>query len=340
VTVLPGDFDETTRTRRQRRPGGKPFGVVLVALATLYAAFALWRLVASGLYDLDGNGLTVAALALTPYLAATGVVLSLFVALFRRWGSAVVVFALSAALGLTLVPRYFADGQPGTGGPVLRVMAVNLYYGEADAAAVVSLVRQRAVDVLAVTELTPAAAKRLEQAGLGEVLPHQHFQPAAAAAGSGVASRYPLVAIDLAGPSSFRQPSAAVHVEDQVVEVVAVHAMPPVDDSRAWAADLRSLPRANKEGAVRVLAGDFNATLDHAEFRRLLTRGYVDAADQLGLGMMATWPRERSLPPVTIDHVLIDSRAAVRNFQVVDLPGSDHRAILATVRLPGSAWSG
>ena len=37
-------------------------------------------------------------------------------------------------------------------------------------------------------------------------------------------------------------------------------------------------------GDGRILAGDFNATFDHPEFRALLDRGYVDAADAAGAG--------------------------------------------------------
>ena len=102
-----------------------------------------------------------------------------------------------------------------------------------------------------------------------------------------------------------------------------------------WRADLRALPRATPRGAVRILAGDFNATLDHAEFRRVLDRGYEDAADELGDGLRATWPANGRLTlPVTIDHVLADERCGVRDLEVIDLPGSDHRAVLVELELP------
>ncbi|MGH3434429.1 MAG: endonuclease/exonuclease/phosphatase family protein [Thermocrispum sp.] len=332
MTVIPGDFDEPIE--RQRRPGGPVFTWFLALLATLFAGLALWRLVGSGLFGWDGFELTAVTLALTPYVAAGGVLLTLFIAVFRRWGSAVVVFALTAALGLTLLPRYIGDAQPGTGGPILRVLAVNMYFGEADPAAIVAVARARAVDVVALSEMTPAAAAGLEQAGLSELLPHQHFQAAYGASGSGIASRYPLRPVDLVGPTTFQQPNAALDVGGRAVEVVAVHSLPPVTRYAAWASDLRSLPRTDKQGAIRVLAGDFNASLDHAEFRRLLDLGYVDAADQLGMGLVATWPQRRSAPPVTLDHVLVDSRAAVRGFRVVDISGSDHLAVLATLQLP------
>ena len=75
--------------------------------------------------------------------------------------------------------------------------------------------------------------------------------------------------------------------------------------------DLRALPPATPDGRLRILAGDFNATLDHAELRRILDTGYQDAAAQVGAGLHGTWPRDRAFPPpVTIDHVLADDASA------------------------------
>jgi endonuclease/exonuclease/phosphatase (EEP) superfamily protein YafD len=102
----------------------------------------------------------------------------------------------------------------------------------------------------------------------------------------------------------------------------------------AWRDDLRSLPGAGR-GPVRILAGDFNATLDHAELRRLLDTGYEDAADEVGAGLRATWPRRWRFPhPVAIDHVLADRRCGVRAFSVHAIPGTDHRAVFAELVLP------
>ena len=89
-------------------------------------------------------------------------------------------------------------------------------------------------------------------------------------------------------------------------------------------------------GDGRILAGDFNATLDHPELRALLDRGYVDAADAAGAGLKPTWPappRKRALP-LTIDHILVDRRVRVERVTVVRIPRSDHRAVIAVLRLP------
>jgi len=84
----------------------------------------------------------------------------------------------------------------------------------------------------------------------------------------------------------------------------------------------------------RVLLGDFNATLDHREFRRVLDRGYYDAADATGDGLRATWPTDRSRPMLTIDHVLLPESIRTRKVNVHDVRGSDHRAVIAEILLP------
>jgi endonuclease/exonuclease/phosphatase family metal-dependent hydrolase len=118
------------------------------------------------------------------------------------------------------------------------------------------------------------------------------------------------------------------------VAVQAVHPLPPITASsvRSWRATLRTLPPARR-GPPRVIAGDFNATLDHRELRRLLDTGYADAADVTGGGLRTTWPVQRRRPPVTIDHVLADERLAVLRYEVHELPGTDHRAVLAELAL-------
>jgi endonuclease/exonuclease/phosphatase family metal-dependent hydrolase len=101
---------------------------------------------------------------------------------------------------------------------------------------------------------------------------------------------------------------------------------------------LRELPSAGTGGTLGVLLGDFNATLDHRELRRVLDRGYVDAADATGEGFRTTWPAGRRFPPeIAIDHVLADRRIAARSLSVHLVPRSDHRAVIAVLELPRAA---
>ncbi|MFB9727945.1 endonuclease/exonuclease/phosphatase family protein [Haloechinothrix salitolerans] len=308
--------------------------VTLVAAVVGLAAYAVLRLFVSGVLDTDGNRYTAAALALNPYAALTGALLAAIALLARRWWTAALAVALSVALAATLMPRVLADPQPAASGPTIRVLALNMYFGNAAAEDVVQLVRERAIDVLALLELDPAAVSALDTAGLDGVMPHRVFEPAGAAVGSGIASRHPLRELSLAGPSLLAQPSARVRIGETDVEVVAVHPVVPVSNVVKWRQELRDMPAAPNDGPARILAGDFNATLDHAAFRRVLDSGYVDAAEQTGAALETTWPRRRSAPPVTLDHVLVDARAAVRDFEVIDVDGSDHSAVFAAVTLP------
>ncbi len=318
---------EERRTRRK----GTTFLLVVAAITFLLAAFVR-------LLGIDGTRYMIATTALTPYFTAGGVLLGALALLLRRWAVGTVTVLVSAVLVAAVAPRAFPDPRPVAVGREVTVMAANLLVGKADAEAVVAAVRAHDVDVLAMQELTPAMVRDLERAGLEEVLPYRHFVDEPGGSGSGIASRYPVFPRTLTPPSTLRQAGALVDLPGEDVEVLSVHPMPPVVDAgpESWQRDMAGLPDRALDGPVRVLAGDFNATLDHVGLRRLLNSGYVDAADQVGAGLYPTWPSDGALwpPPVAIDHVLVDDRCPVEEFTVLDVPGSDHRAVVTRFVVP------
>ncbi|EID54770.1 endonuclease/exonuclease/phosphatase family protein [Saccharomonospora xinjiangensis] len=323
------------RDSGSRRPASKVLSALVATAVAGVAGLAVLRWVVSGVFGHDGNSYTAALLALTPFGVPVAAGLALVAWALRRRGVALLSVVLAGVLVAPLVPRVLADAQPEADGPVVRVAALNLYFGQAAPDAVVEFVREHRVDVLTLLELDEQAQSALEDAGLRESLPHVVAYPAGAGVGSGIASRYPLEEVDLAGPSLFAQPGVRTRLPGgTAVEVVAVHALPPVTDAAQWRSDLAGLPPASSAGFARILAGDFNATLDHAAFRHILDAGYVDAAESTGNALVTTWPRRRLGPPVTLDHVLVENGAAVLDFAALDVEGSDHRAVLATLRLP------
>jgi hypothetical protein len=192
-----------------------------------------------------------------------------------------------------------------------------------------------------VQELTPSLARELQAAGLDEELPTRHLAPAAGSAGGGMWTRRTSVPVrevpgSLAGP----QPAAGLRVgRDANAVVYSVHPPPPTgpEATREWEADLASIPPVAEGGPLRLIAGDFNATLDHDALREVIDGGYRDAAEEAGVGLRPTWPNGRLFPPqVTIDHVLVDARAEVAGAEVFELPGSDHRAVLAEIVVPAA----
>jgi endonuclease/exonuclease/phosphatase family metal-dependent hydrolase len=245
----------------------------------------------------------------------------------------IVAFALSALLG----PRYLSEEQPDADGLHLRIMAANLHLGQGDAKTIVDLVRRQQVDVLALPELTPAAVTDLERAGLTDLLPYHVFDARRGGDGSGIAANLPLRQVILIEDSVLSQPSVVVDVPGRRdIELTAVHVQPPLSpaDLRTWRAELADLPRPEPKKRLRILAGDFNATLDQAAFRDLVDRGYADAGEETGEGLTPTWASWPTGPPLTIDHIVADVRCAISSYAVFDLPNSDHNAVLAEVVLP------
>jgi endonuclease/exonuclease/phosphatase (EEP) superfamily protein YafD len=190
--------------------------------------------------------------------------------------------------------------------------------------------------VLCVQELTREADEALEDAGLRRYMPNAELRPRPRGFGTGVYARLPLRRGRPPRGTWFPMTSAIVTPRGgRDVEVVSVHARAPTGSEAIedWKADLRALPRAS-ERRTRVLAGDFNATLDHRELRRVLDSGYVDAAASAGTGLRTTWPIGRVLPPtVTIDHVLADELFAIGDVAIHEVAGTDHRAVFAQLVL-------
>ncbi|WP_285495450.1 endonuclease/exonuclease/phosphatase family protein [Actinomadura sp. NBRC 104425] len=280
-------------------------------------------------------------LAFTPYAAAAAPLPVLVALVLRRWWAAVAATVVATALALAVLPRAVAGGDSAARGPVVRVLTANLLFGQAAPARIVDLVRRSGVDVLSLQELTPEARDRLERAGLTRLLPHSVVDARQGGTGSGIYSRHSLRALPSPAGMSTATPQAEITLPGgRRITVTAVHPLPPLTAAafRQWRHDLAELPAAAAQsggtGSVRILAGDFNATLDHASLRRLIERGYADAADRAGAGLVPTWGLRSSRPPLAIDHVLVDRRCAVRRVTVHDLPGSDHRAVYAEIRLP------
>ncbi|MCO5969989.1 endonuclease/exonuclease/phosphatase family protein [Actinoallomurus soli] len=284
-------------------------------------------------------GLLVPVLAFTPYAAAFTAVPMVYALAARRWRMLGVTAVIAGAFAVAVAPRAIGDSGPAADGPSLRVLTANLRLGRADPHALVGLVRRTGADVLSVQEFTDQAGTGLDRAGLARLLPYRVTMPMAGAQGSGLYARYPLRALP-----TFRVAEiglAMPHAEMRLpgghrVDLFGVHLARPMSPAGVgqWRRGLVLVPAAARRGVVRILAGDFNATLDHAPLRGLLGEGYADAADRTGAGLIPTFRKAWWTPPITLDHILVDARCAVRRVDVYGLPRSDHRAVLAQVRLP------
>jgi len=327
---------------RPTKPARRRTTVLRGLLWALIVVFAVWTLVR--LIGFESVFPAVQLLAFTPYVALASLLPVVAALLTRRVWPAVAAAVVMLALAACVVPRWLADADPGpakAGGPTLRVLSVNLLVGGAEPDAIVGLVRAHQVDLVAFQEFTAEAQAALERSGLTDLLPNRVAYPVAGVTGSALYSRYPLTngAFHVHEASGFGQARATLAVPGTApIEVESIHPCAPSGPSRGhcWRADLADQPGAGVDGPVRLLVGDFNATLDHAALRRLIATGYRDAADVVGAGYARTWPYDERwyMPAITIDHVLADRRVGVTAVSSHTLPNSDHHALFAALQLP------
>jgi endonuclease/exonuclease/phosphatase (EEP) superfamily protein YafD len=252
--------------------------------------------------------------------------------------AAVLVAVALTALHLSwIVPRYVADERPAAGPGDLRVLAQNMLFGGADARQVVDAAR--AADVVVLTEITEPAARALDRAGIAESQGYQAggTVPLNGAAGTRIYSRFPISSsrpLDPAG--SHEHWVATVEVPDVgSVTVVAVHPPRPVRGGAGWAAGQEHV-RTLVPHQRTIVAGDFNAVDSHPSLRRFRADGFRDSDELVGAGWQPTYPAQGPIPPlIAIDHILVSPDLTATSFGTVQLSGTDHRGVTATVALAG-----
>ncbi|MFD3941424.1 endonuclease/exonuclease/phosphatase family protein [Streptomyces sp. NPDC058579] len=309
------------------------------------AAWAAGLLVAvptvvTGCRLLDTDALTPVpqALSFLPWLTVPAALAALLALTARRR-----LLAAWSVLVLLLTAWFTLPYGPDTTtarGPVverLRVLAANVEFGEATDALVEAARRERP-QLVYVSECDPACVRTLTGA-LGASLPHRAVVDGEGSTGSVILSAYPLTARPPI-PAAMGMPGATALIGGRSVELRLAHPLPPIPRQvGAWQRELGRVAdfagAAHRAGGPVLIAGDFNASQDHAAFRAVLDTGRLhDAARLAGAARTPTWPRELPLPPyVQIDHVLVSDDFRVRGARFLDLRGSDHRAVLTALDL-------
>jgi hypothetical protein len=267
----------------------------------------------------------------------------------RRLLVATLVGAVVAGTLAIQISWYYL-GRPANVGAYqdIRILSSNLRYGQADPDFLVNFAEDNA-DVITVSELTGEEVLRLKQAGIDKPFPFAQLVPMEGAGGVGLWSRFPIAGLSVPRHHGVLIPAARIQVPGLRFEplLASVHVYSPVagdaDTVAGWRGGMASakvqLDRFAKTAgpAAVIVGGDYNSTPDVRQYRDLLTNGFSDAVEQTGSGFAPTFPSNTWYPPViTIDHVLTRN-ASASSVRTIEVPGSDHRAVLATVRVPVDA---
>jgi endonuclease/exonuclease/phosphatase (EEP) superfamily protein YafD len=285
----------------------------------------------------------IAAAALAPAAVLPAAAAALVAAVLRRPAVALAGIGCVLVAGAVLVPFRVpvANGsQPGT---PLTVLTANLYFRNQQPEAAVDAVLSQDADLVLLQEVSPEVSAlltaRAERAGYPWVV----SVPRWGSTGLAMLSRHrvlrqethslgrqPLLHVDV-GVAGRRVQLFNVHLEAPITRAAASRWGDQLDSLRKLATSLPSEPM--------IVAGDFNATSDHRQFRRLLTAGLTDLARRHAWPRLATWPVGKPLVPPLIqpDHVLASSDLVSTDLHAGKCPGSDHKLVVASLVLPGGA---
>lgn len=325
---------ETDRHETDRRPPREGHRRHLRAWCAglLFAGVSV--VVGCRLADSDGITPVPQLLAFLPWLLVpTGLGLALTL-LGRWWFGAVWGVAVLGLLAWYIEP-YGKTSEP-VGSPVadLRVLTSNVEFSRGTPA-LVPVIRREQPDIVFVEECEYACQATLRQ-DFGADYPYREAVAAAGSKGSVILSKYVLK-----GTAGVRgtmgMPGAVADVRGHPVRLQLAHPMPPLPRQVAlWHRELGRLRAfaAADPTTPTILAGDFNASQDHAAFRHILDTGLRDAARLAGSDRTPSWPA-RTAPTLgaQIDHVLVSEHFSAARARFLALAGTDHRALLVDVTL-------
>ncbi|MCW0212428.1 MAG: endonuclease/exonuclease/phosphatase family protein [Pseudonocardia sp.] len=285
----------------------------------------------------------VDVVAFRPHTVAGATALAGLLSAFRPARPAAAALGLVAGTGAAaLVPRIRT--RPAAPGPAaLTILSANVLGGRADTGELAALIARERPDLVALPEAGVDFRDKLMP--LLEGLGYRSW----VSTGPGVRDIHgvALLASERAGGLRVRSgpEMRAPHLEATggilgARTFYAVHTAAPMNPRRAarWAGDLAHVARWTRQPVPPIVAGDFNATLDHSHMRAALG-GCRSAVLGTGKGLVGTF--HSAVPAwvgIQIDHVLVPEATGTTRFEVLDLSGTDHRALLVELS-PGSPRS-
>ncbi|MFF3455438.1 endonuclease/exonuclease/phosphatase family protein [Streptomyces sp. NPDC002730] len=288
--------------------------------------------------DTDGITPVPQLLAFLPWLLLPAGA-ALLLALLARWRTGMVWAAAVLAVTGWFVRPYdtgLTDDPPGPVVARLEVLTSNVEFGNATEGLLAAVRRERP-DLVFVQECDPSCTDALAARVSRGDYPYRKVVEGYAASGSAILSKLPLRAAP-GVDGTLAMPGAVAVVGDRTVNLQLAHPLPPIPSGVAdWQRELGLLRTyaAGVKGRPALVAGDFNATQDHATFRRILDAGDLrDSATLVGAARTPSWPSAVRRPlGAQIDHVLISEDFSVGKARFLDLADTDHRSLLVQLEL-------
>ncbi len=272
-----------------------------------------------------------------------------FVLIVAKGKSKGLALLLIPALVIVLVKLmpFFIKQDVAAHGSFIKVVSLNVYYGNPQARALATYLTQEDADLVLLTEITPPTMQILKTE-LANIYPYIHDASRHGAFGIALFSKE---AFDSSQTVNFR-PTTRRSGQSIVAEVggvtfIGMHPLPPTAKRYAQLRDgelakLQSFVEdlVKKDADVPlVLLGDFNASPWSHPMESLFRETPVKHGGT-GLGLQGIWPtwriygRGSIVFGAPIDHILISEPISTVSYKTKLIAGSDHSAVIGEFILP------
>jgi endonuclease/exonuclease/phosphatase (EEP) superfamily protein YafD len=299
------------------------------------------------------RGAVVAAFAVIAVIA----LLLLFAKPLRGFAASILIVAImgaGASVAIGAVRGFGADTLPAKTEDAVRVLTWNTAGEAIPADDIAAEILAQDADIVALPETAESVGARiavmLREQGHPMWVHHVQFNPEVELGPQAWQTTilispdlgdYSVIQSSVDGTSNTSSvPSAvAMPVDGHGPTVVAVHAVAPRPEAmQRWQSDLAWIADQCPQGDF-ILAGDFNATIDHMASHGVDggDMGYCrDAATRTGNGAVSTWPASfPELIGAPIDNIMASPNWEPTGSVVLDAEGSDHRGLVVQLEPAG-----
>ncbi|HLO49342.1 MAG TPA: endonuclease/exonuclease/phosphatase family protein [Kamptonema sp.] len=236
-----------------------------------------------------------------------------------------------------ILPWYFPQRAIAAeiAGQKLRIFQSNVLTGNRRYADVISLVREEKPDIAVFVEVTQSTWAK-ELAVLKDLLPYSFGNQDSEQFGMVIYSKFPLENTSLKTFSWGRKVVyAEVIIQSKVISILAAH--PPVPTKQKSFLDRnRQLAAIGNYVAMLknpvMVIGDFNVTMWSPFYKNMIKTGGLRNA-RASFGILPTWPTDKPLFYIPIDHCLVSKEIQVLNIRAGRKIGSDHLPLITDLAI-------
>ena len=267
---------------------------------------------------------------------------AIFCLVTRRRKTAIAFTAVLIVAAVPVIRYYVPSGHQDPGVEALRFVTFNVQRSNSQFDDAVSFLRSENPDVIALLEIDSRWKNALQE--LSNDYPFSRWETREDNFGLCVLSKIPWQDVEVVQTDTIQcRPSILVRFEinGSAVQYIATHPATPMTPESAQARNdqLMALCEVFDPASARIFTGDFNLTPWSPRFQDVTaSAGVTDGARGFGAG--PTWCQlPTPLGGIKIDHFLISEDIFVSRLRVGPDLGSDHRPVIADLKIGSKADS-